>query len=302
MSRERTGPYTTEKPHPFRTSWAATPGAPSCGRTSLRWFTTSDKPRLRHPADHLSGSEGPLPGGAPDVDPPGVEDQDPGVQPRRIAANDVEGHFVVGGDQDGRVPVRGPQSVQPRGDAVAVPADPPPHLPTAQEVARSRSANGRGEPARPACPPSRPQTYPRSGYRPSTAIPRRSTETLSRLGARSTPRSFPRSSPLPFRHPFGSRSPIRGPSTPLTIVLSSSTLISERQHTFPSFSQPITASLSPPVIPALSRRLLGEDHLPPFVHGHQGFDLAAAERRRRAARFALSPLLHVRLPLSVYII
>ena len=41
MSRTRTGPYTTEKPHPFRTSWGATPGAPSCGRMSLRWLTTS---------------------------------------------------------------------------------------------------------------------------------------------------------------------------------------------------------------------------------------------------------------------
>src|SRR5512140_3234920 len=235
-------------------------------RTELRKDETAvthhfGKPRLRHPPDHLFGSEGPLPGGAPDVDPPGVEDQDPGVQSRPVAAHDVERQFIVGGDQDGRVPVRGPQRVQPRDDAVAVPADPPPNLPPAQEVAipdpRMDAGNRAGR--RLHLPVHERFLIAEYGLRRrSPAAARRR---LPAWGGATPPALF-LAHPLFLRHPFGSRSPIRGPSTPLTIVLSSSTLISERQHTFPSFSQPITASLSPPLIPALSRSSLGRTICP----------------------------------------
>src|SRR5512134_90402 len=61
---------------------------------------------------------------------------------------------------------------------------------------------------------------------------------------------------------FGSSSPIRGPSTPLIIPLNSSTRMRDRQHTRPSFSQPITASLSPPLMPALSRSSFGSTICP----------------------------------------
>jgi len=90
--------------------------------------------RFRHPVDHLFGSKRPLPGGAPYVDALGVEDQDPGVRPRRIAANGVEGQFIVGGDQDRRVPVRDPERVQSRRDAVSGPCRSPTGPSTAEDV------------------------------------------------------------------------------------------------------------------------------------------------------------------------
>src|SRR5512145_2285444 len=62
---------------------------------------------------------------------------------------------------------------------------------------------------------------------------------------------------LLYPYPFASRSPIRGPRSPLIIPLNSSTLISEKQQTLPPFSQLTRASLSPPLMPALSRISFG---------------------------------------------
>lgn len=76
-----------------------------------------------------------------------------------------------------------------------------------------------------------------------------------------------------------------GPSIDFTMLSSFSTLIRDRQHTSPSFSMAITASLSPASIFALSLRSFGSTFLPSLVDAHYGFHSAAAHPTWQATGF-----------------
>ena len=97
----------------------STPGAPSCGTTSLRCETTRSSAQASHAAHELVGAEGPLARGAPDVDALGVEHQHPGVAPRERAPQPVEAQLVVGRDEDRRLGVGLAHRVEPGRHAVA---------------------------------------------------------------------------------------------------------------------------------------------------------------------------------------
>ncbi len=79
----------------------------------------------RDPADQFLRPEGPLTGGAPDVDSLRVEDQDPGIPPRQGLPEAVEAHLVIGRDEDGRFLIGRSEGVEPRIDGIVHPADPP---------------------------------------------------------------------------------------------------------------------------------------------------------------------------------
>ena len=53
-----------------------------------------------HPANHFVRAKGPFAGSAPDVDPFGVQDQQPEVVAVHVAAHDIERHLVIGRDQN----------------------------------------------------------------------------------------------------------------------------------------------------------------------------------------------------------
>ncbi len=54
-----------------------------------------------HAVDHFPGGKGALAGGTPDIDPSGVDHQQPGVEAAQLVAQGVEGKFVVGAHQYG---------------------------------------------------------------------------------------------------------------------------------------------------------------------------------------------------------
>src|SRR3990172_8975739 len=93
--------------------------------------------------------------------------------------------------------------------------------------------------------------------RSRSSFPRRSPHTV--------PERFSGSFPVPYRpllQFFPRTSPISGPRRPFTMPVSSSTRMRLRQQTVPPFSQLTTASLSPPLIPALSRISFGRTSCP----------------------------------------
>ena len=88
------------------------------------------------PSNQFLGPEGALAGGAPDVDPPGVEDQDPGVQTGQSPAQGIEAHFVIGGGQDRRFFVGISQGVQSGVDGELHPPHPPAGFDRAPAIGR----------------------------------------------------------------------------------------------------------------------------------------------------------------------
>lgn len=51
--------------------------------------------------DNLLGGEGTFAGSAPDIDPPGVEDQNPGIDSAQLLTQGIKRKFIVGRDEDG---------------------------------------------------------------------------------------------------------------------------------------------------------------------------------------------------------
>ena len=90
--------------------------------------------RLVHHPRHLVRREGPLAGGAPDVDASGVDHEEPRVGSMQGAAQDIEGELVVRGDEDGTGVVGGADSVEAGAHAVVVAPDAPAHPPGAEPV------------------------------------------------------------------------------------------------------------------------------------------------------------------------
>ena len=90
--------------------------------------------RLVHHPCHLVRREGPLAGGAPDVDAAGVHHEEPRVGSVEGGAQVIEGELVVRGDQDGAGVVRGAERVEAGPHAVVVAPDAPADPPGAQPV------------------------------------------------------------------------------------------------------------------------------------------------------------------------
>jgi hypothetical protein len=68
--------------------------------------------------DNLIGAQGAFAGGAPDIDAPGVNDQQPGVDTTQAAAQGIEGELVVGGDQNRRLRAGRPHGIETGGDCI----------------------------------------------------------------------------------------------------------------------------------------------------------------------------------------
>jgi hypothetical protein len=77
------------------------PRSTELGHDQLAVRDDSGQTRGFHPPEKLISSKAALAGGAPDVDPLGVEHQDPGIDARQLRAERVETQLVVGRHQDG---------------------------------------------------------------------------------------------------------------------------------------------------------------------------------------------------------
>jgi hypothetical protein len=105
---------------------------------------------VAHLISHFLGGEGFLAGSTPDIDPPGVGYQDPGVDARQFPAQGVETQFVVGGDENGGLRVGTADAVQ-AGDNLVIAAagsasgaDSAEMIPPGQACANPRDLTGRG--------------------------------------------------------------------------------------------------------------------------------------------------------------
>ena len=90
--------------------------------------------RLAHHPCDLLGREGPLAGRAPDVDPAGVDHEQPDIGLTQGVPQDVERELVVGGDEHRRGGPGLSERVQTGAHAIVAAADPPAHAPGPQAV------------------------------------------------------------------------------------------------------------------------------------------------------------------------
>ena len=140
---------------PCCTSGADTPGAPSCGRISLRCDTTSSRPD-RGDARTSSSSvpKVPLPAAHQTLMPWVSSTRIQASRPGELRAQRVEGELVVGRHQHGGLRRRGAHRVKPRLHPVAAPPDVQADLPAADPVAAGEA--GRHHRDRPAADPRLP--------------------------------------------------------------------------------------------------------------------------------------------------
>lgn len=98
-------------------------GHPVCRELGQEQLAVADNPVescLCHLVGDLLGGKSSLARRAPDIDPTGIDDQDPDICSAEFLAQGIETQFVVGGDQYRRVFLRLAEAVEARGDLIVV--------------------------------------------------------------------------------------------------------------------------------------------------------------------------------------
>ncbi len=129
------------------------------------------QPALAHAAHELVGAEAALARRAPHVDAVGLEHEEPRMHAVELAAQQIEGQLVVGGDEHGRAGVRRSDRVEAGLDAVMQAPQAPTHAPAADAVAPRRGrAHARDGARRRVHECHRPGHAPSRGVAPAVLI------------------------------------------------------------------------------------------------------------------------------------
>ena len=114
MSLARIGPQITSKPHPLFTLRARNAGSRQLGQDEFSMGNDLFQIIPFCLTDHFFTGKILFPGRTPDIDAPGVQHQQPGVQAPQLLAKGIKTQLVIGRNQDDGIRIGMAHGIYPR--------------------------------------------------------------------------------------------------------------------------------------------------------------------------------------------